>query len=282
MSKILITGSGGMLGSMLAKLAREKGHEVIPLERAQLDITDKSHIHKAITEFKPDVVVNCAAYTNVEQAEDDVELSKQINGKAPGLLAKECHTHKVIFIHISTDNVFGDNDPKGHVESDKLKDDQLNQYAKSKAEGEKNVLKNNPEAYIVRTSWVFGPNGKNFVDTILMLAETRNEFSVVIDDIGVPTYTKDISNQILYIIENQDKLKPGIYHAVSEGHTSRYELAKKVFELSGKNVKVNEMYAKDYPRKAAIPNFSILLNTKLPKLQNWEDAVKKYLESKKS
>jgi dTDP-4-dehydrorhamnose reductase len=280
--KILITGANGMLGSMLKELCYEKGYDVIATDRTELDITNKEEVKNKLEQERPDWLVNCAAYTNVEKAEDeDTEINNLINGDAPGLLAELTKDLGIGFIHISTDYVFSDNNQSGHFESDEPGDRQFNKYAYAKRVGEVKALDNNPNTYLIRTSWVFGPNGKNFVDIMLTLSETRSELSIVDDEIGIPTYTKDISKSIIYVMEHKNNLQPGVYHAVSEGACSRLDQARAVFEITKKDMKLNPMKVADYPRKAKVPNYSILLNTKLPKIQDWREAIKEYIESKK-
>lgn len=278
--RILITGANGMLGSMLTKRLQDKNHEVIPTDRTQIDITNKENIHAKLDEIKPDALVNCAAYTNVEAAEDDEETCNLINAIAPGYLAKACVEKNITFVHISSDYTFGDNNPEGHKEDDQMKADQLNKYARSKWLGDNAVLENNSNAYIVRTQWIFGPGGKNFVDVMLALAETRDELNIVDDEIGVPTYTKDLADNLVYLLENKDSLKPGFYHGVNEGTASRYEEAEAVFEFAKKKIKLNRVKLESFPRKAKVANYSILHNTKLPKKQGWREAVREYIESK--
>lgn len=276
MKKILITGGKGMLGSKLAQVLTANHHEVFALSSSELNITDYEVVKKQLDLLKPNILINCAAYTKVDLAETEIDLSNNINGFAVGNLAKECLERKIKFIQISTDYVFGDNNKNGYDENYSSKIEPQNQYGKSKKLGEVEALKNNSESLIVRTSWVFGPNGKNFVDTMLKLAETKTELSIVSDEFGIPTSTEDISKQIKYIID--ENLKPGIYHAVSEGSCSRFEEAVKIFEIAGKDLKLNKILLKDYPRPAKIPNYSILLNTKLPKLSSWKNAIEEYVK----
>jgi len=276
--KVLITGSNGMLGSML-KQTLESSYEVIAFNHNDLDITKEEDIKYQLIKMKPNILINCAAYTFVDKAESEIQLSNLINGYAPGFLAKYCKQLDIKFIHISTDYVFGDNNINGHSEEDHPGEDQLNQYARSKRLGEIETLKNNSKAYIVRISWSFGPQGKNFIDTMLTLAQTKTELSIVSNEFGKPSYTKDIAEHIRYIIKNET-LSPGYYHSVNEGVCTRYEEAKTVFTLINKAIKLNKINLIDYPRPAKIANYSILVNTKLPKLQNWDLAIKEYLSSK--
>jgi dTDP-4-dehydrorhamnose reductase len=283
MKKVLVTGAHGMLGNMLTKTLTEKGYEVIPCSHTDMDIINPLSIASKVDETQPDVIVNCAAYTNVEKAEtEEQDLCMLINGEGAGNMAGAAHTRNIMFIQISSDYVFGDNSPEGHTEDDDPADSQTNIYARSKRIGEIEVQKRNPDAYILRPQWVFGPGGKNFVDTMLMLVETRPELSVVDDETGVPCFTKDISNHIIHVIEHSDELKPGFYHAVNEGVCTRFDQATAIFELAGKTVKVNRGKLADYARKAKVCNYSILKNTKLPKAQDWKEATKEYIESKKA
>lgn len=269
-----------MLGSMLTKRLQESNHEVIPTDREELDITSLENIESRLEEIQPDALINCAAYTNVEGAEDDDTLCLLLNTTAPGLLAKATSKRNITFLHISSDFTFGDNNPNGHNEDDQTEPNQLNKYARSKWLGDNEVMENNPNAFIARTQWIFGPGGKNFVDIMLTLAETRDELGLVDDETGVPTYTKDVADQLIYILENKDSLKPGFYHAVNEGQATRYDQAAAVFELAGKNIKLNRVKLADFPRKAKVANYSILHNTKLPKKQSWRDAIREFIDSK--
>lgn len=282
MKKVLVTGAQGMLGSTLCNVLVGQGYEVVGTTSAELNLTDSNSIISSINHHMPDIAVNCAAYTNVEKAEtEEQDLCFKINAEGAGDLAQICHGLGIELIHISTDYVFGDNSPAGHTEDEDPGDTAQNVYAKSKRAGELAVLRAHPEAYILRVSWSFGPGGKNFVDTMLTLSETRPELMVVDDENGTPSYTKDISNHILYVIENTDTLEPGYYHAVNEGSCSRYEQAIATFELAGKQVTVNRGKLADFPRKAKVCNYSLLKNTKLPKAQSWKEALAEYISSKK-
>lgn len=279
--KIIITGGKGMLGSMLSKVLLSKEHDIFALSSEEMDITNYDSTENAINKYSPDLVINCAAYTNVELAESDEEKSKvmEVNGHAPGKLAKILYEKHIGFIHISTDYVFSDNNPEGYDEEETPNNPALNYYGESKRIGEIEVRKNNPESYIVRVQWSFGPGGKNIVDTMLKLAETKTELNIVHDEIGVPTYTGYMAQNISYLAENFDTLEPGFYHAVSEGKCSRYEQVQYIYEVAGINMKLNPIKLSEYPRKAKVPNFSILKNNKLPKLPDWKEGIKEYINS---
>jgi len=285
MTKVLITGAGGMLGTSIQKVFEDSGKfEVIATgmsdSEIKLDITNKDSINEILDERKPDVVINCAAYTNVEQAEDEPDVANEINGYAVGRLAEATAVRKIKFIHISTDYVFGENDPVGYREDDTPKL-QPNAYGVSKYLGEIEGKKNNENIYICRVSWTFGPNGKNYIDTMLRLADEREELTIVTDETGVPTYTVDVARNLMLIIENEDEYKPRIYHIVSEGNCSRFDESKTIFKIADKKIKLKKGELASFPRKAKVPNYSILINTKLPPIQNWQDAIKEYIDDKK-
>ena len=275
---ILISGGSGLLAGMLKKVFEDDNFTVINLKHPEFDITDSQSISSVFDNIKPAYFINCASYTNVDQAENDVEKAMRINGYAVGVLARECMKRKIHFIHISSDYVFGDNKKDGHKEDDDPGETQLNVYGKSKRLGEVEAIKNNPNSFIVRTSWSFGPNGHNFVDMIIGLAKSNGELQIVDDEIGVPTYTKESSKAILYLLKNIHTLKPGFYHTVSEGSCSRFDEAKFIFDSLQKQVKLTSIKLKDYARIAKVPNYSILLNTKLPKLPGWRESIREYFE----
>jgi dTDP-4-dehydrorhamnose reductase len=280
--KVLITGGKGMLGSKLATFLQSKGYEVYNPGSAELDITNTEQVRQFIFANSFDFLINCAAYTNVEQAELEEERPKvlEINANAPGKLAMLTYQKNMSFIHISTDYVFSANDPRGYTEIETPMQPANNYYGETKRLGELEVRKNNPNAYIIRVQWTFGEGGKNLVDTMLKLAETRTELNVVNDEIGVPTYTHHIARNIEYILSNSTKVEPGFYHVVSEGQCSRYEEVQYIYEVAKLNIKLNPIKLADYPRKAKVPNFSILKNTRLPKLPDWREGIREYILSK--
>lgn len=278
--KILITGGTGMLGSTLSKKLFSMNHQVFALSSKEFDITNNQSILESLDKNKPDLVINCAAYTNVEMAEEEKDKAMEINGYASGRLAKILQEKGIKLIHISTDYVFGDNNINGHLEEETPKTPALNYYGETKRIGEIEVMNANPESYIARVQWSFGPGGKNIVDTMLMLAQTKTELNIVVDEVGIPTYTGYMADNLAYMVENISTLKPGYYHIVSEGSCSRFEQVKYIYEIAGINMKLNQIKLSEYPRKAKVPNFSILKNTKLPKLPDWKEGIKEYINSK--
>ena len=284
MSKLLILGSHGMLGNALIEtFSYDRNYEIVAWDKQELDITDKQEVIRAIKALKPEIVINAAAYTDVDGAQTNQELAMKVNGHTVGYLAKAFCNIDAIFIHYSTDYVFDGKNSKGYEENDQP-NHPLNVYGESKLLGEQLLLKqaqNGLKYYLIRTSWLFGENGKNFVATMIDLANKHNELKVVNDQYGKPTYTKDLALQTKFILEN--KLPWGIYHATNESTLTWYDFAKTIFDVK-KTLDPNFTIPKlipvtsdEFPRPAKRPQFSILLNTKLPKGQNIQKALKNYL-----
>jgi len=277
--KILVFGSSGMLGSYLCSLLEEKydKFEVVRNSRAQrgADITKEEEVKEAIYDAKPDYVVNCAAYTDVNGAEDNPEIAFKVNGDAPGHMAKFCKELDIPFIHISTDYVFGDNKEDGYPE-DCDEFNPMNVYGVSKWEGEQQVLETGGKNYILRTSWLFGPGATNFIDKITKYAKELDELKVVIDEVGCPTYVGDLSKVIILAIE--EKIDPGIYHVCSRDFLSRYEFAKEILELQGIDTPIKKAKLDDFERKAQVPHISILLNTKLDRARSSTEMLEEYFK----
>jgi len=275
MKKVLVFGSSGMLGNYLCNLLEEKGYSVIRNDITQggIDITEEQQVRDMIYESKAEYAVNCAAYTDVEKAEDEKELAFEVNANAPKHMAKVSKELNIPFIHVSTDYVFGENKEDGYVE-DYKNFLPLNIYGESKLQGEINVLEQNVRSYIFRTSWLFGPNAKNFVNKISTLAKERPEIKVVTDEIGCPTYVKDLSEGMILAIEK--KIEPGIYHVCSRDSLSRYEFAKEILDIQEIDTPVNECKLEDFPRKAVVPHISILINTKLDEARTSKEMLEEH------
>lgn len=269
--KILILGAKGMLGHDLVNIFDD--YEVFAWDLKVIDITNKKIVQRKILGLKPDIVINAAAYTNVDGCERDKKLCMEVNGYAVGYLALACKTCGAILVHYSTDYVFNGQKKEGYKENDKI--NPLNTYGESKALGEKELMANTDKYYLIRTSWLYGKHGKNFVDTMLNLALENDTIKVVNDQFGKPTYSKDLAIKTREIIK--EKKDFGIYHITNEGTTSWYEFTKKIFELANVKVKVIPVATKQFPRPAKRPHYSALINTKLPKMRNWEEALKEYL-----
>jgi dTDP-4-dehydrorhamnose reductase len=261
--KTLILGAGGMLGMELSKVFPD----AIKFTRSEIDITDEDHVHLTIEKIRPEVVVNAAAYTNVDGCEDDKDLAFDVNGKALEYIARSCYSAGATLIHYSTDYVF-DGSKKEYFESDKT--NPINVYGQSKLRGEKNIIENMKDYRIIRTSWLFGLQGKNFVETMLRLSKEVDTVKVVNDQFGKPTYAVDLAQKTSEII----KLTPGIYHITNDGICSWYEFAKAIIG----NVASCSTY--EFPRKAERPKYSVLVNTKTESMRHWKEALKAYMEER--
>lgn len=264
-----------MLGSDLRDVL--KNHEVISTGSKDLDITNKEKVIEFILEKCPQIVINAAAYTEVDNCETKYDKAYAVNALGPKYLAIACNKINIPLIHISTDYVFNGNKNTPLIEEDKL--DPKTIYGKTKLEGEKFIKENTNKFFILRTAWLFGIHGKNFVKTMLNLSKNRNEIKVVNDQIGSPTYSLDLSRSIQELI-NSDKY--GIYHLTNKGECSWYEFAKKIFQLSNINIKVQPITTQEFPRPAPRPHYSVLNNQKwinagFSPMRDYEEALKDYL-----
>lgn len=261
--KTLIIGSNGMLGSDLCKVFPD----AVKLTHHDLDITDREQVVESILKIKPDVVINAAAYTNVDGCEDNKELAFQVNGYGPGYVAEACAKASASLVHFSTDYVF-DGSKKEYVESDIP--DPINVYGDSKLLSEKKIIENMDNYRIVRISWLFGIHGKNFVETMLRLSGEMDTVKVVNDQFGKPTYSMDLANKTREIIE----LDPGIYHITNDGICSWYEFASSIID------NVVPCTSEEFPRKAKRPKYSVLVNTKTEPMRHWREALTDYLRAR--
>lgn len=265
-----------MLGSCFFNFFKDgRECELFAYDRDDLDITDKTLLRDAFKKSKPDIVINCSAYTNVDLAESERDLAFKINAEAVGEMARLCKESGAILIHFSTDYVFSGEKSGGYNEDDEPK--AINVYGESKLEGEKSIRTNMEKYYIVRTSWLFGKNGRNFVDTMLKLGEQAikdgTELKVVDDQIGSPTFTKDLCDAVIKNFIGQ-ALPFGIYHLTNSKTCSWYEFAKKIFEIKNMNVRVKAVSSAQFQRPAKRPKCSILINNKIPIMRSWEEALK--------
>lgn len=290
MMKILVSGGKGMLGTeLVSRINKKDGFEAVGLDKNDLDITSQKSIQKAIEKHQPKFFINAAAYTDVEACEEPeaFALAVQINGYGVGKLAQACKKSKINLMHISSDYVFGDNDTKGYREN-YINHKPLNKYGESKVIGEEELIKNadglndsafrlqNPRMYIVRVSWLFGNGAVNFIKKISDLGKERDELSLVTDEVGSPTYIKDLAERIIWMMKELPTA--GIYHIVGNGKCSRYEFAQEIKKhVYGFNAEITETTLSAFPRKATIPNMSYLVNTKLEPMRNWQEMVADYL-----
>lgn len=277
--KLMVTGAGGMLGQALVPCLEARDHQVIDLPKEKLDVTHYNQVLEAISTEKPDLVVHCAAYTKVDQAESEPGLAYLINGYGTENIAVACANHNIGMLYVSSDYVFDGEQNTPYTTWDRTRP--LSVYGKSKLAGEKAVQRHLTRFYIVRTSWLYGPNGRNFVDTIHSMAQERDTLRVVSDQIGTPTCTLSLSETIADLIVTK---RWGIYHACDDGVTSWYEFAKEI--VSGLPVQVIPIETKDMPRPATRPKYSVLdktttVNTIGRELQPWKESLRAYLDMKK-
>lgn len=269
--KILVTGAKGMLGQDLCPILEDEGYEVTETDIHNLDITDKKIIDKILKDEKPNIVIHCAAYTNVDKAEEDIKTARLINAKGTENLAKVCGEQDITLIYISTDYVFEGNGTKPYLPTDKT--NPLNNYGLTKWEGEEAVRKYCTKYYICRTSWLYGIHGKNFVETMISLAD-KPELKVVDDQIGCPTWTIELSNAIVKILNNG--FDYGTYHTCGSGETTWYGFAKEIFNLTNLNVNLKPCTTDEFPRPAKRPKYSVMENNKI--CRNWKIALKDYIK----
>ena len=276
--KVLVTGVKGQLGYDVVKRLNALGIESVGVDIDDFDLTNKDQTEKYILNSRPDVVVHCAAYTAVDKAEDEKEKCYAINVDGTRYIVEACRKINAKMVYISTDYVFDgegiDAQPENKVT------EPCNYYGYSKEQGELVVRELLEKHFIIRTSWVYGKNGNNFVKTMLKLAQTRDEINVVSDQIGAPTYTPDLAVLICDMLQTT---KYGTYHGVNEGYCSWYEFAMAIFQRAGVNIKVNPMPSSEYPNKAKRPLNSRLAKENLDKngftrFPNWEDALDRYLK----
>ncbi len=272
--KTIIIGAKGMLGKELAKIFQD--WNPICWDQAEIDIADREDVNEKISETKPDLVVNAAAYTNVDGAETNRDLAMKVNGYGVGNLAEACKKCNAILIHYSTDYVFNGKKQEGYKEDDQPKNP-INVYGKSKLLGEKLLQKNTGKFYLIRLSWLFGKFGKNFVETMLTLAQKNEIIKVVNDQRGKPTFAFDLAKKTRNLVE--EKFPFGIYHITNEGDCSWYEFACEIFKITGNKVEIIPVESKEFPTAAKRPAWSILVNTKLPPNRSWQEALEEYLKN---
>lgn len=276
--KIIVTGSAGQLGHDVVNELKRHGHEAIGIDIADLDITDSAAVKEYIDQAIPDAIIHCAAYTAVDDAEDNEEICSKINADGTRNIAKCCKRLDIPMIYISTDYVFSGQGNKLWKPDDKR--EPLNVYGKTKCDGERAVQELLDKYFIVRIAWVFGKNGKNFVKTMLNLAEKHDYINVVNDQFGSPTYTYDLSKLLCNMIETD---KYGIYHATNEGICTWYEFACEIFRQAGLKTQVIPVRSNQFPAKAKRPQNSRMAKEKLEKngfsrLPSWQDALSRFLK----
>ena len=274
--KIIVTGAKGQLGSDVVLQLNKIGAEAVEADLPGLDITDGNAVEAFIAQSGADGGIHCAAYTNVDTAETERELCGRINADGTRNVARACEKHGIKLLYISTDYVFsGEGTEPFEVNSPKVP---CNYYGVSKLEGENAALAECLKCFVVRISWVFGENGKNFVKTMLRLAKERDEITVVCDQIGSPTYTKDLAVLLCQMIASE---KYGVYHATNEGFCSWAEFAQAIMDYSGASTKITPISSAEYKSVAVRPANSRLSKKALDangfeRLPHWQDALKRF------
>lgn len=287
-----------MLGScFLKRLSGDKDFEMFAFDKEGLDISDGGAVERVFEKISPDFVINTAAYTAVDDCETNRETALNVNGDSLVAISKLCKKENAVLVHFSTDYVFDGNSPDGYEENSPTSP--INFYGQSKLLGEENIMHNMSDYYIIRTSWLFGENGTNFVDTMLRLSKEKPELSVVGDQFGSPTYSNDLCEAVLSnfaspfldsVIPHHDrkfeeasahssKLPFGIYHLTNFGITSWYDFACEIFKIVKSDIPVKKVTSDEFKRPAKRPKNSVLKNTKLDfSLRSWQDALGSYLD----
>lgn len=274
---ILITGANGQLGNEMRIVSQEQSTLVFHFtDVAELDICDIDAVERWVTEHNIHCIVNCAAYTNVNKAEEDVELCDKLNHLAPANLAAVAARHGIGLIHVSTDYVFNGKHHTPYREDDTPCPNSV--YGSTKLAGEEAIMRLCPTAVIIRTAWLYSTFGNNFVKTMLRLGSERSEMGVVFDQIGTPTYARDLARAILHILH--EGIVSGIYHYSNEGVCSWYDFAKAIFDLGGiSTCTLKPLHTEEYPTPAARPHFSVLDKSKIKRVYGvevpyWVDSLR--------
>jgi len=299
MNNILVTGANGQLGSEIRELSCEYENNYFFTDRSELDISNEQAVNDFVNANNIDVIINCAAYTAVDKAEDDEDNADKINHLAVKYLSSIAKEKNIKLVHVSTDYVFDGKNYKPYTEEDVVSPNSV--YGKTKLDGEKAMQETNPKnSIIIRTSWVYSSFGANFVKTMLRLGKDKDELGVIFDQVGTPTYARDLARVILEILLQLDsRVKPEndedchsqldwesnveIYHYSNEGVLSWYDFAKEIMRMAKLECKINPIETKEYPTPASRPYFSLLNKAKIKKEFNieipyWKDSLDKCLK----
>jgi dTDP-4-dehydrorhamnose reductase len=274
--RLLVTGAAGMLGRDVVTAAGDAGHEVAAVARAELDITDQDAVRAAIAAARPDAVINCAAWTDVDGAEADEAAATAVNGTGASHVAKAAAEAGALLVHVSTDYVFDGTATEPYAEA--APPAPRSAYGRSKLAGEQAVAAAGGRAAIVRSSWLFGPHGRNFVDTMRRLGAEREEIAVVDDQVGCPTYTGHLAPALVQIAERK---LAGVLHVAGGGRCSWFELAAATFEEADIDCRVKPQRTADLDRPAPRPAFSALASTRAdaPTLPPWREGLRAQLKA---
>lgn len=289
MMNILVTGANGQLGTEFRNLSKNSSHKCIftdvnsqpGIETVYLDITNIDAIRIIAESEKIDAIVNCAAYTNVDKAEDDLSMADLLNHSSAENLAIVAKERGIALIHISTDYVFSGSASSPRKEEDEK--EPIGVYGATKLAGERAIQESGCRYLIFRTSWLYSPYGKNFVKTMISLTKEKPEIKVVFDQVGTPTYAKDLATLILKVLSEGLTSDSGIYHYSNEGAISWYDFAKEISALAGTSGKILPCLSEEFPTKSSRPHYSVLDKTKVKKefgieIPYWRDSLKDCIE----
>ena len=275
--RIAVTGAAGMLGREVVAAVGTAGHAALRLARADLDVTDADAVNRLLSAERPDAVINCAAYTNVDGAERERAAAFELNGRAPGVVAAAAAEVGAAVLHVSSDYVFDGRKGQPYVESDATTP--LSAYGESKLAGEEATAAANARHFVVRSSWLFGLGGRNFVETMLRLARERDEVRVVDDQVGSPTYCVDLAEALVRLVATDDY---GLHHVAAGGVCSWAELAAEIFRQAAVDCRLTAIHTAEMDRPARRPAYSALETERpeTPRLRPWPDGLASYLASR--
>lgn len=279
--RTLIFGAKGQLGRDLMQVFEETG-EIRGYDLPEVDVAEELSLQPLVADFSPDLIINAAAYTNVEQAEDDLEAAFRANEIGARHLTEIAASRKIPIVYYSTDYVFNGQAQQPYKPEDPT--DALGVYGKSKLAGEVVTRRSNPFHFILRTAWLYGPGGNNFVEKILQAARQRPSLKVVADEVGSPTHTLDLAQATLRLCRTE---KYGVYHGVNSGQCSRFEFAQAILKEAGIDIPVEPCRAAEFPSKAPRPAYSVLDNSTLHEatgvpMRSWEEALTDYMQRRKN
>jgi dTDP-4-dehydrorhamnose reductase len=277
--KLLVLGAGGMLGHDVVRSATEANIDVVGLSHTELDVADAGAVAASVSEQRPDTVVNCAAYTNVDGAESEPELAMRVNGEAAGNVALAAAAVEARIVYVSTDYVFDGTKGRPYLESDQT--NPLSAYGRSKLAGEQATAAANPRHFVARSSWLFGAHGRNFVQTMLGLGQELEEVVVVRDQVGCPTYTGHLAEALVRLADTHAY---GVHHVAGRGHCSWYEFAQEIFRQAGVRCRVLSCTTEEAGRPAPRPAFAPLeteFEGKAVRLPPWQQGLAGYLAERK-
>src|SRR6056297_2759060 len=283
MTKVLILGVEGNLGEQLRSVFAEAGYQVVGWDKDDVDITDKDLVLEKIGQSKPDMIINAAAYNDVDKCEEEegFQQAQKLNGKAPGYLAEAALKTDSLLIHYSSDYVFAGDKKEGYQEDDAP--DPINKYGETKRAGEEELIRRSGQGltwYLIRTSKLFGPRGNNesakpsFFDLMLKLSQEKEELKVVNEEVSKFTYTQDLAQATRNLVDKDKGC--GIYHISNSGACTWYDGVKELFRIKNIKTKLTPVSGEEFPRAAKRPAYSALINTKLPELRSWQEALKDY------